>query len=154
MYGTATPYTASYAIVRKADKIAFVLRKNTTWMNGYYGLPSGKVEKAESFDEAVIREVAEEVGLQVDANAIRFAHLMHRYNPAEDMTWADAYFEIDSFEGEPYNAEPDVHGELAWFALDNLPENVIPSVRFALERIEQGFVYTAYGWHGDVPEEV
>ena len=48
MYDTATPYLASFVIIRKEGKIAFVLRTNTGWMNGYYGLPSGKVEKVES----------------------------------------------------------------------------------------------------------
>lgn len=56
IYATATPYIASFVILRKAGKIAFVLREHTKWMNGYYGLPSGKVEKNEAFSAAAIRE--------------------------------------------------------------------------------------------------
>ncbi len=44
MYNTAQPYAASYFLVKKVGMLAFVLRSNTTWMDGYFGLPSGKVE--------------------------------------------------------------------------------------------------------------
>lgn len=65
-YGTQTPYAASYVIVQNEEgKIAFVLRKNIDWMNGYYGLPSGKTEKNESFIAGAIREAKEEIGIDV-----------------------------------------------------------------------------------------
>lgn len=44
-YDIETPYTAVYLVFRKNNKVAFVLRSNTDWMEGYYGLPAGKVEK-------------------------------------------------------------------------------------------------------------
>ncbi len=49
MYDTAQPYIASYLIIRKEGKIAFVLRENTRWMNNHYGPPSGKIEKKRKF---------------------------------------------------------------------------------------------------------
>ena len=154
MEDVARPYTASFVVVREAGKVAFVLRSNTSWMNGYYGLPSGKVEKAEAFSAAAIREAEEEIGIQISEGDAHIAHIMHRYNPAENMTWIDAYFEVEEYTGEPCNAEPDVHGELAWFEVSNLPENVIPSVKQALIHIEAGTVYSEYGWDGNVPDEV
>lgn len=52
-----TPYLAAYLIFRNDEgKIAFVLRENTHWMNGYYGLPSGKVEADERVLVAAARE--------------------------------------------------------------------------------------------------
>ena len=62
-YDTARPYIASYVILRKDGKIAFVLRANTNWMNDHYGLPSGKVENNESYLQAAVREAKEEVAL-------------------------------------------------------------------------------------------
>ena len=140
---TARPYIASYLLVRRGDEIAFVLRSNTSWMNGYYGLPSGKVEKNESYVAAACREAQEEVGIIVLPENLRFVHAMHRH---EELEWVDVYFEAGSWEGEPRNAEPALHGELAWFSLQQLPENVIPPTRTALGYITEGKTYSEYGW--------
>lgn len=145
-YETATLYTASYIIARQADKIAFVLRKNTLWMNDYYGLPSGKVEKGESFKSAATREADEEIGVKIKPKNLRHCLTMHRNEPDEDMTWVDVYFEALEWEGDIHNAEPHMHKEVASLDPENLPENVIPSVRFALEAIETGKTYIEYGW--------
>lgn len=141
--GTATPYIACYVLIEKDGKIAFVLRENTAWMNNHYGLPSGKVENDESYLAAAVREAKEEVGINVEPADLKFVHVMHR---REGYDWVDVYFKADSWKGEPYNAEPHMHSELAWFALNDLPENTIPPVKFALEQIEAGRQYSEYGW--------
>jgi len=146
MYDTAQPYIASFILLRRKGKIAFVLRSNTGWMNGYYGLPSGKVEKAESFSSAAVREAAEEVGINVTTDNLKFVHVLHRYTGEEASEWIDVFFEPMEFDGEPYNAEPHMHDELAWLDPKDLPENVIPAVKFALEQIEQGKKYSEFGW--------
>lgn len=145
-YDTATPYIASYVFFRRGDTVAFVLRSNTSWMNDYYGLPSGKVEKGESYLQAAVREAKEEVGITVTEEQLRHALTVHRIESPEDdaNNWVDIYFEVSSFDGEPYNAEPDVHSELAWLDINNLPDNVIPSVRHALAEIAVGKTYSEY----------
>lgn len=147
-YDTATPYIASYVILRQGDKIAFVLRKNTSWMNGYYGLPSGKVEHGEPFTLAAIREAKEEVGVDVKLSDLKHILTVHRQN-ADDSAryWVDVYFEAQDWRGEVINAEPHLHSEVSWLDLEHMPENVIPSVRFALDQIAAGNLYCEYGWH-------
>jgi 8-oxo-dGTP diphosphatase len=142
-FETATPRIASYILLRKDGKIAFVLRQNTNWMDNFYGLPSGKIEKKEAAMAAVIREGNEEVGVTLTPDQIRFVHVMHRQ---EETDWVDFYFEADDYEGEAYNAEPHMHAELAWLDPDNLPDNVIPSVRFALDEIKAGRTFSEYGF--------
>lgn len=145
-YDVARPYTASYVIIRREGKIAFVLREHTSWMNDYYGLPSGKVDKGESYLTAAAREAKEEVGIKIDEQALRHVLTMHRNVASEDMVWVDIYFEAAEWEGEPYNAEPHIHGELAWLDPANLPKNVVPSVRAAIKAITAGKPYIEYGW--------
>lgn len=142
-FGTATPYIASYVLLEKDGKIAFVLRANTSWMNNYYGLPSGKVEKNESYTAAAAREALEEVGVTVQPEDLTFVHVMHRQ---EGLDWVDVYFKAEKWQGEVVNAEPDVHSELVWLDPQNLPENTIPSVRYALEQIQAGKTFSEYGW--------
>lgn len=142
-YDTATPYIASYMILRKGNKVAFVLRSNTSWMNDYYSLPAGKVESDESYTTAAIREAKEEVGVTVKPGDFKQVLTMHR---REGSDWVDVFFEATKWDGEPFNAEPDVHSELAWLDVDNFPDNVIPSVVFAFEQMKQGKQYCEYGW--------
>jgi len=142
-YGTQTPHTASYVIFKKNDKIAFVLRSNTSWMNGYYGLPSGKVEKDENFINAAIREAKEEVGIVITEANLKHVLTVHR---KEGMEWVDVYFEATAYDGELHNAEPHMHSELAWLDPMNLPDNVISSVKGALQAISESKTYYEYGW--------
>ncbi|HVS58731.1 MAG TPA: NUDIX domain-containing protein [Candidatus Saccharimonadales bacterium] len=143
-YDTATPYIASYVIFRKDTKVAFVLRENTKWMNGFYGLPSGKVEQNEPATQAAIREAKEEVGIDVAAENLRPVLVMHR--KSEDSEWVDFIFESVSWEGDLINAEPHMHSKVEWLDPKNLPDNVIPPVRAAIEAIEAGQHYAEFGW--------
>jgi ADP-ribose pyrophosphatase YjhB (NUDIX family) len=130
-------------IVRKEGKIAFILRQNTTWMNGFYSLPSGKIEKNEPYTLGAVREAREEIGVEVNPQDLKFVHVMHR---SQDSDWVDIYFEIEKWAGEPINAEPHLHGELVWFDPQKMPENIVPCVRFALEQIEQGKYFSEFGF--------
>lgn len=141
---SAAPYIAAFVILRQDDKVAFVLRSNTTYMNGHYGLPSGKVEWSEPFSMAAIREAKEEVGITVKPEHLHQALTVHRHS--EDSDWIDVYFEVDEWTGEVVNAEPDIHSEVAWLDPSNLPENTVPHVRFAFEQLATGKVYAEDGW--------
>lgn len=145
-YDVATPYTAVYALLRDGDKIAFVLRSNTDWMNGYYTLPSGKVEKEEPFSKALVREVYEEVGVTIKFEHTKLIHTTHRDCKENGTYWVDVYFDISEWEGRVHNAEPDKHNEIAWLDLNNLPDNVVPSVAAVLKSIAAGEPYSEYGW--------
>lgn len=140
----ATPYTAVYLIFKKDDKYALVLRTNTHWMNGHYCLPSGRVEKNESFHKAAIREGKEEAGVDFTADNLKLVITSHRTHP--DSTWVDTVFEVTDWEGEIFNAEPDVHGELIWRAADDLPENMVPGSKLFIEKYISGENYVEQGW--------
>lgn len=143
-FGTAQPYIASYVLVKKDGKIAFVLRSNTGWMNNHYGLPSGKVEEGETFTEAAIREAKEEVGITLRPENLHQVLTGHRREQGDTMSWVDVFFEAAEWEGEVINAEPHMHSAVEWFSLDNLPENIIPSVRYYLEKVQAADTYCEY----------
>ena len=141
---TATPHIAAFTIFRKDDKIALLLRKNTPWMSGYYGLPAGKVEKGEAFIGAAIREAKEETGADLQPENLKHALTLHR--KADNGTWVDVLFEVHDWQGKLINAEPHKHEELRWFALNDFPANTIPVTKYYFEQMALGHTYAEYGW--------
>jgi 8-oxo-dGTP pyrophosphatase MutT (NUDIX family) len=142
------PYVAAFIIFRKNGKVAFLLRENTKWMNGRYGLPAGKVDPDESATAAAIREAKEEVGVDIKPENLQHRLTVFRTTSieSEPTPWMDILFEAVKWEGELYNAEPNVHSELSWLDPDNLPENVTPYVPFFLDQIKAGSRYAEHGW--------
>jgi len=147
-YHAASPYLASFIIFRDKGKVAFLLRSNTNWMNGKYGLPAGKVEPGESAIAAAIREAKEEVGVTIEPQNLKHCLTTYRTSSiyGEDRPWVDIIFEAASWKGELYNAEPHKHGELVWLNPEKLPENLTPYVKFFLEEIAAGHHYAEHGW--------
>lgn len=147
-YDSARPYTACFIILMQDDKIAMVLRKNTGWMDGHYGLPAGKLEYHETFTQGAIREAKEEAGVDISPDDMRVVHVAHRHhgNGEEFMDWVDAYFAVDAWRGEPHNTEPDKAERLDWLPINDLPANVVPPQRAALTEIAKGNFYSEFGW--------
>jgi 8-oxo-dGTP diphosphatase len=143
MYNTQTPFVASYVIVRQDGKIAFLMRSNTPWGNGFYGLPSGKVEKDEGATDAAVHEAKEEIGITIEPTNLTFVHLMHRHLETD---WIDIFFETTNYTGKVVNGEPDKHSELAWLDPKNLPDNVLDYIKVAMAHIEAGEFYSEYKW--------
>jgi len=91
----------------------------------------------------MVREAQEEAGIKIDAKDLRMVHVIHRKSKEERI---DFFFTTDSWQGEITNKEPHKCDDLSWFALENLPTNIVPEVRQALEQWQKGEVYSEFGW--------
>jgi len=133
---------ASYIIIKKDDKILLGRRKNTSYFDGWYGLPAGHVESGELPLEASVRECKEEIGVEVDPKDILFAHTL--YHTAHDETGdrANYFFITQKWNGQPKIMEPQKCDDLRWFSIDALPENTIHHERQAIENIKKGIHYS------------
>lgn len=138
----ATP--AAYLILVKDDKILLIRRFNTGWMDGNYSLPSGHLEKGESPIQCLIREAKEEIG--IDVKSVDFVHLMYERQHDETGDRVDIFFKATKWSEEAINMEPDKCDEVKWFLLKELPDNIIPKIKAAIESYLDGHYYSELGW--------
>jgi 8-oxo-dGTP pyrophosphatase MutT (NUDIX family) len=117
---------AAYVVLRRGDQVLLLLRANTGYMDGYWAVPAGHVEKDESVLAAAIREVREEVGVEIAPADLVPITAMHRTGGTGEWT------------GEPRLLEPEKADGLDWFALDKLPDPVVPHEARVLAALHGG----------------
>ncbi|MFD4401137.1 NUDIX domain-containing protein [Nocardia sp. NPDC058499] len=124
-------------------RVLFGRRANTGYEDGAYHLPSGHLEAGESVVAALVREAKEEIGVTINPGAVGFAHVMHNSSSGGRVAF---FFQVERWEGEPANIEPDKCDDLVWFALDTLPERMIPYCREALRHVADRRQFSTFGW--------
>ncbi|MGN1262701.1 MAG: NAD(+) diphosphatase, partial [Prevotella sp.] len=105
--------TAIIVLVRKGDEILLVHAKN--FRGNFYGLVAGFVETGETLEEAVVREVREETGLEI--TNIRYYGSQPWPYPCGLMIG----FNADYVKGNIKLQESELTSG-AWFSKDNLPQ--------------------------------
>jgi mutator protein MutT len=140
-----TNILASYLVLRRDGKVLLARRSNTGYWDGSYSLPAGHVEPGESFTQALVREVGEEIGIQVSSEQARVAHVLHRKSEDGDER-VDMFYAVEKWEGEIKNLEPKKCDDLSWFLMTELPENTIPYIQQVLKNIQSGVIYSESGW--------
>jgi 8-oxo-dGTP pyrophosphatase MutT (NUDIX family) len=136
--------SAVYLIPQKENQILLLRRYNTGWMDGKYSLISGHIDGNETVSDAMIREAKEEAGITVRKKSLTPAHVLHR--KSSDSEYIDFFFVTQSWEGNPIIAEPDKCDDLSWCNLDNLPDNLLPHVKSALENYKKNIPFSENGW--------
>jgi mutator protein MutT len=138
---------ASYLVLMKDGKILMARRFNTGYEDGNYSFPAGHVDAGENFTQCVIREIKEEININLNLKDLKFIHVMHRDSGEGEIgNRIDMFFTAEKWEGEIKNIEPNKCDDLSWFDLDNLPENTIPYIKQAIEYIKNKTFYSEFGW--------
>lgn len=118
----------------KDDHILLLQRKKSPEV-GAWGIPGGKIDFLETAEQAIRREALEETGLQ--AGAIRLLGLSEQLFHDECQHWFGVLFQAETFSGDMQLLEPDKHGGIDWFPLDNLPDRLTLPTVHALDLIRQ-----------------
>ncbi len=88
----------------------------------YYSIPGGHLELGETFEEAAIREVYEEVGIFInDPIVVSVTNNLRTYKD-EQVHSISVILYTNKYEGIPEIKEKDKCEMLNWFQPDNLPQ--------------------------------
>ena len=126
------------------DQDILLLRRfNTGYEDGSYSVVAGHVDAGETVTQAAVREANEEVGVILDPAELQIVHVMNRKSEDERI---DFFIVVKQWVGEVTNNEPQKCDDLAWAAVDALPDNTIPYVKRAIENYQAGLYYSEFGW--------
>lgn len=132
-------------IIVKENNVLLVYRDKTEINFAKHGLIGGLVHEGEAAKDAAIRIVDEEVGVVVKKENLALAHCMSARQEG-DIDVIQLYFVVTQWEGEPRNNAPEKHQYIAWFPINQLPENLIDRNRIAIESMKNGILYSEYGY--------
>lgn len=151
---------AAYVLFRRGvrgEEVLLQLRQGTGYMDGHWAFAAaGHVEADESAVQAACRESAEELGVTIEPDDLTPLTGMHRtaadhHDPTDERV--DFFFECRSWRGTPRLVEQEKAADLRWFALDALPDPVVPHELFVLDGLRDGGLapIVTYGFATDRP---
>ncbi|MFH7340489.1 NUDIX domain-containing protein [Streptomyces sp. KHY 26] len=94
----------------------------------------------------LVREAEEEAGLRVDPAGVELVHVVHLLDPSQARPRVQLVFRARSWTGTPEVLEPDRCVEWRWWPPTDLPQELVPYARTAIEGILADRVYSELGW--------
>lgn len=122
------------------------IRKGADIGEGTLNGPGGKVNEGETYEENVVQEVQDEVGLDIPAAALADAkRAIVTFHNGTASRWEVHVYLVSEFLGEPTNSEEMVCPSTGWrYPIDNLPfEAMLPADREWIPKVLAGEQFTA-----------
>ena len=138
---------AIHIFFKKDNQLLLSLRANTGYEDGRYSVVAGHVEAGESIIEAGIREAKEEAGVDITPFHFKIVGSMHRKSDDERI---DYFAVVEQWAGKLQNLETNKCGGLHWYPINDLPSNIIPYVKFAINKTfedRKSLWYEEFGWN-------
>lgn len=130
-------------LINKNNEVLLQKRCNTGYMDGKYALVAGHLEPNESMLSGIIREIKEEIGIELEKEKVNFVCLVRSGN---DNEYINTYFKYEVFDGNVVNMEPDKCSELKWFNINVLPSNIVPNDKRAIYNMINNIILDEYNF--------
>jgi 8-oxo-dGTP pyrophosphatase MutT (NUDIX family) len=98
-------FVAVYLLLLREGQVLLLRRHNTEYEDGKYSVIAGHVEPREHVTQALVREAAEEAGIQLDEEEVHFVRVIQRQG-ADGPVDVDFFFLAEHWQGQVQNCEP------------------------------------------------
>ena len=116
-------------IIDAENKVLLNKRKKNTTLSGYWEFPGGKIKPNETLNQALSRELFEELGIEI-GNTDPLGSIEYQYSEHDVVLLP---FRIIDYKGTPRGLEGQ---ELMWCPLNRLQNvNILPANRFFIEML-------------------
>lgn len=123
------------AAIINSNKEILLLKRNTSPNKGAWSIPGGEVEMFETLKTAVIREIKEEI--DVDINPQQALCVSDHIIDKEKVHWVAVSFLCTIIKGEPKNKEKEKHEEMKWFKISEVPDNLSEPTQNAIKELKE-----------------
>ncbi len=129
-----------HTLLMRCDKVLLLRRARTGYLDGWYALPGGHLQRGESIVACARRECLEEIGVGLDAARLRpIAAMPYQSGEQQGVDFIMRYeFGNEDIADEPYLAEPDRFDDLGWWPARALPPNAVPYIERAVAMMQTG----------------
>ena len=134
---------AVHLFLMQDGKVLLLRRFNTGYEDGNFSVIAGHLNGDEEVKTATIREAREEAGIEICPRDLQVVGVMHRKSDDERVEF---FLVALAWLGQVANREPERCDRLEWADVDNLPENVIPYIKRALENYRWRKWFDSFGW--------
>jgi 8-oxo-dGTP diphosphatase len=128
------------------ERVLLMRRAGSGYADGQLGLPAGHVDLGETPTQCALREVAEELGVQLDPDALQPIGTMFRRSLEPRV---DIFFTTNTWTGNPTINEPHKCTELVWAHPDQLPEDALDYIGQAIINARAGRHFHEHGWRDE-----
>ena len=142
---TATFHVDVLLILERDGCVLLAERSATGYADGWFNLPSGKLEAGEDVVTGMIREAREEIGIQLEPADLRVVQVMQHRSP-EGQIRVGWFLAAERWDGEPYNAEPHKCARLLWTPIEDIPAKTWPYSAAGLAQYRAGTPYCLHGF--------
>ena len=117
------------AVILNEKNQVLLMKRGTGCRNcvGYWAIPGGCIDHFEAVEDAVKREIKEEIG--VDIEILQLLSVTNDFIKDENEHWITPQFLCRIMGGIPAICEPKKCEELRWFDIDAVPEKLtLPAI--------------------------
>jgi len=116
------PQVGCGAAIRNENAQILLIHRLTEPEKDTCGLPGGKIDFGETAQAAAMREINEELGIEI--NLTNLACISEIINQGDGAHWVSPVYEAHIISGRPQIKEPHKHGGWDWFSVNDMPDKI------------------------------